>query len=95
MQGGTTCRSSAGDWGTALRRRASHLRHHDLATRQPLQACRQTIAFSRAKIFFLRPESAAILIASQPVSEAHRCCCMTTQGAVPYHIRLSRCLKGL
>lgn len=38
MQGGTTCRSSAGDWGAALRRKASQLRHHELRTCQPLQA---------------------------------------------------------
>ncbi|KAL3133730.1 hypothetical protein ABBQ32_008220 [Trebouxia sp. C0010 RCD-2024] len=37
MQGGTTCRSSAGDWGAALRRKASQLRHHELRTCQPLQ----------------------------------------------------------
>ncbi|KAL3143278.1 hypothetical protein ABBQ38_002121 [Trebouxia sp. C0009 RCD-2024] len=41
MQGGATCRSSAGDWGAALRRKASQLRQHKLLTCQPLQlSCR-------------------------------------------------------
>lgn len=45
MQGNVTCRSSAGDWGAALRRRASHLRHHDRPASHQLQASKSSTLF--------------------------------------------------
>lgn len=39
MQGGATCRSSQGDWGAALRKRATQLRHHHNAAGQAPQVC--------------------------------------------------------
>ena len=44
MQGGATCRSSQGDWGAALRKKATQLQHQNRAARHPPQVCPATIS---------------------------------------------------
>ncbi len=50
MQGGATCRSSQGDWGAALRKKATQLRHQNSAESQPPQVCLATILYMQLHV---------------------------------------------
>lgn len=50
MQGGATCRSSQGDWGAALRKKATQLRHQNSSASYAPQVCLATILCMQAQV---------------------------------------------
>lgn len=50
MQGGATCRSSQGDWGAALRKKATQLRHQNNAASHSPQVCLATILCMQTQV---------------------------------------------